>query len=384
MSNLALRDNAGPMTILGNSPSTVLTGGKIRPGIMVLTKAAQENARAKAIYGRGVEAGRSFEQIENEIKTTIPDLARPLTPRNVPYFTVRGEDFPNPSVAKQLIDKHGEDRGEGRRLYRFPVVFHSDFWQAVMPHTLRAWGASGLKFWAEYGEDGETRYCKQYAAPRRGPNGKVVRIFGGRKPAIRADNAGLCDPENCPQYQNRECNLQGRFIFFVPGVESLLPLEVPHQSWYSLKSVREALQAVAFMRKGRISGLLDERGTTFFMTKVLKEVSHIDDEGKPRRVEQWIVTIEAPIDVAAILKAQQDGTLRLAHADAAVRVYNAEALPQGGAPANEVVVDPAAKARDSAARTAAQTAETPQPEQGRPAEKGASAACSTTAARPSS
>ena len=70
-------------------------------------------------------AGQSFEQIERAIAEALPNLKTPLVPRNVPWFTVRAQDFPNPEIAREILDAYGEDRGEGRRLYRFPVVFPS-------------------------------------------------------------------------------------------------------------------------------------------------------------------------------------------------------------------------------------------------------------------
>ena len=95
----------------------------------------------------------------------------------MPYFTVRGEDFPNPEIARQIIDLFAEDRGDGvKRLYRFPVVFPADAWQSVMPHELVAWTSSERRFWSEYSEDGQTRYCTTHAP---------VPVDSGTRRAIR-------------------------------------------------------------------------------------------------------------------------------------------------------------------------------------------------------
>lgn len=83
-------------TLLGRQALRIPVGGRIRAGIKVLTKKAEAHAGAREIYERGVAAGKGFEAIEKEIARAVPDLANPLVPRNVPYFTVRGEDFPNP------------------------------------------------------------------------------------------------------------------------------------------------------------------------------------------------------------------------------------------------------------------------------------------------
>jgi hypothetical protein len=294
-------------TLLGRQAPRIPVGGRIRAGIKVLTKKAEAHAGAREIYERGVAAGKGFEAIEKEIARAVPDLANPLVPRNVPYFTVRGEDFPNPELARQILQRFGEDRGEGHKLYRFPVVFPADAWQNVMPHEMVAWTASQKLYWSEYSADGQTRYCKTYAAvPVDGQGRRTVRIFGGRKEVLRAENEGRCEPESCPEYQSKRCNLTGRFIFYMPGIQSLSAFELPTTSFYAMQAAIEKFQTIGFMRGGRISGFLDGRNTPFFITKRLVEVSRIDEAGKATRVAQWLIELEGPIDVSGLLK-HEDG-----------------------------------------------------------------------------
>ena len=89
-------------TLLGRATPRIPVAGRIRAGIKVLTRRAAENDRVRAIYERGVAQGKSFDAIEREIADAAPELKNPLTPKNVPYFTVRGEDFPNPEIARQI------------------------------------------------------------------------------------------------------------------------------------------------------------------------------------------------------------------------------------------------------------------------------------------
>jgi hypothetical protein len=324
MANAVVQVNgsgAAMPTVLGIGPARIPTGGKIRAGIKVLTKRAAENPRAKEIYEQGVAVGQSFEQIERLITEAVPEFKTPLVPKNVPWFTVRGEDFPNPQVAKDILDGYGEDRGDGVvRLYRFPVVFPSDTWQTIMPHELVAWGASGKRYWSEYSSDGRTRHCKCYAPVPKDDSGKrAIRVFGGRKAVQREDNGGICDPERCREYQFRECSLSGTFIFFIPGIKSLSAFELHTNSFYAMNAAIQRFETIAFMRGGRISGFLDDQRTPFYITKQLMEVPHIDEEGRPVRVKQWIISLEAPIDVAALLRAQDDVDAMTTDAQQAVR-----------------------------------------------------------------
>lgn len=325
-------------TILGHGQVRIPTSGKIRAGIKVLSKRAAEHPTARDLYERGVAGNQSFEDIERAISQAVPELKSPLVPKNVAWFTVRPNDFPNPETAGQILDAYGEDREDGvRRLYRFPVVFPADAWQVVMPHELVAWGASEKKYWSEYAQDGRVRYCKCYAPVPMDDSGKrAIRLFGGRKTMLRERNDGICDPENCPEFQARQCNLSGRFIFFIPGIASIDAFELPTNSFYALSHAIEQFETLAFLRGGRIAGFLDSKRTPFYLTKKLREVPHIDDSGRAVRSAHWIIELEAPIDVTALLQATDDD-LVAAHADSAACVLEG----QSGAAANGAADDSA-------------------------------------------
>lgn len=315
-------------TLLGQAPARIPTGGKIRPGIMVLTRKAAEQPEAKAIYTQGVAAGRSFEAIEKALAQALPQLKSPLVPRNVPWFTVRGADFPNPEIAREILDTHGEDRGQGHRLYRFPVVFPSDQWQTVMPHELATWSIHEKRFWSQYSPDGLVRHCMRHApVPVDGTGRRTIRIFGGRKTLPREENGGICNPESCPEYQARQCNLTGRFLFFIPGIRSISALELPTTSFYAMSAAIQRFQAIAQMRGGRISGFLGRDRTSFFLTKVLKEVPHIDEQGRAVRVRQWIIELEAPVDVTALLRDSEDEEAAIQQAQLATQILENTPAP---------------------------------------------------------
>ena len=307
-----------PASIIGTTRTGFPIGGRIRPGIKVLTQAAERNNRARQIYETGLKAGTSFEEIEVEIARAVPDVRYPLVPKNVPYFTVRRADFALPEVADLILQRFGEERGDGvRRLYRFPVVFPADAWQAIMPHALMCYGANELKYWSAYSPDGRERYCMTFARVPVDAGGKrAIRVFGGRKHVIRPENEGRCDPEACPEYQSKQCNLTGRFIFMIPGIPSLNAIELVTNSFYSMNAARRTLETVAFLRGGRISGFLDGR-TSFWITKKLHEVSMIDEGGQPRRVPQWLIELEAPVDPTRLLHIEDD-EVRIAEGERAV------------------------------------------------------------------
>jgi hypothetical protein len=316
-----------PHTILGQRPTELPIGGVIRPGIQVLTKSARENPKAVAIYEQGVAAGKDFETIEKEIMAAVPGMKKPLVPKNAPYFTVRRADFPMPELADMILKRFGEDRGDGLRLYRFPVWFASDAWQQVIPHSLKCYTSRQLKYWSEYSADGRTRFCMTRAPVDIDPNTKrPVRLFGGRKTIPRPENGGVCDPERCPEYQARQCNLSGNINFFIPGLPSLKAITMPTTSFYSLSNIRKTLEMVAFARGGRISGFL-ANGKSFWLTKKLHEVAMIDKDGNPTRAEQLLIELEADIDVGSLLLAEQRPDMeQIADGNRAVDVLTGEVM----------------------------------------------------------
>ena len=314
--------NCAVHTVLGQTQARIPTGGKIRAGIKVLTKKAAENPKARELYEQGLASGQSFEQIERAIAEALPTLKMPLVPKNVPWFTVRAQDFSNPEIARQILEAHGEDRGDGvKRLYRFPAVFPSDMWQVVMPHELASWGLSEKRFWSQYSADGRVRHCMCYAPVPRDDTGKrAIRIFGGRKTALRRENDGMCDPERCREYQQRQCNLTGRFVFFIPGIRSISAFELHTNSFYAMNAAIQKFETIAFLRGGRLSGFLDAKRTPFYFTKKLLDVPHIDEQGRAVRVPQWIIDLEAPVDVTALLREGEDHETAIVNAELASQI----------------------------------------------------------------
>ena len=266
--NRSLAQGAPP-TVLGERPARIPTGGTIRAGIKVLTKAAASNPQAKAIYDQGLASNSSFEEIGQKIAEAFPDIKAPLVPKNVAWFTVRPNDFPNPALAAQILAAFGEDRGDGViRLYRFPVIFPADTWQLVMPHELAAWARNDKRYWSEYASDGHTRYCKMYAPVRFDERSqRVVRTFGGRPLQLRPENNGVCDPENCPEFQNRQCNLTGKFIFYIPGIPSIDAFVLHTNSFYAMSRAIERFETISFMRGGRLAGFLDQHRTPYYLDR---------------------------------------------------------------------------------------------------------------------
>jgi len=288
-------------SVLGERAVRIPTCGSIRPGIKVLTKYGEGLSGAQDIYSRGVAAGAKWSAIEAEIVKRCNPERSPLTPKNVPYFTVKRADFSMPEIADRIMEMYGEDRGEGVHLYRFPVAFPVDSWQAVLPHSLSAWSKSEQKFWSEYDANG-VRICKMHAPLQVDERSKrAIKPFGGRPSILRPDNGGRCVPESCKEYQSGECKLTGRLIFYIPGISGSGAISLPLTSFYGMNGIRQQLELMLFVR-GRIAGLQDGSKPLFYVTKRLEEVSRLNLETKkPEKAKQWIVCVEADIEMTKLM-----------------------------------------------------------------------------------
>ncbi|MHB1260064.1 hypothetical protein, partial [Thiobacillus sp.] len=69
----------------------------------------------------------------------------------------------------------------------------------------------------------------------------------------------------------------------------------------------------------------DAKQTPFYITKKLMEVPHIDETGHAVRVKQWIIELEAPVDVTALLRANDDEETVIVNAQMASQILESPA-----------------------------------------------------------
>lgn len=281
--------------------------GKIRPGIMILTNKAKENPAVVKMYDEGVASQLSFEQIADRLEKAFGNkhLMRPV---NVPYFTVRSIDFAMPEIANFILQKYGEDRGEGVKLYRFPIVFGSDNLSEILDFKFQHHTASGMQHWSS--DDQGARVCKTFKAIPI-VAGKAVRQVGGREVINRNNEFYRCQPSECNEFQTGQCKLRGRMLFYVPGIPGGGMYEIPTGSknfgFESEKILRDVLQATG----GRLRGFGTDK-PVFWLTKKLKKgLPMIDyaDNGKAKKTDQWVIEIEADIDMGNLIERRANLTL---------------------------------------------------------------------------
>lgn len=303
-SQTGLAINNGP-SVLGERQARIPVGGKIRAGIKVLTSNAKKHPDAQAIYDAGVKVGKKWDVIEKELRDRCKFDRSPLTPKNVPWFTVNRSDFAAPQTADQIMAMYGEVVDGVPRLMSFPVIFPTDNWQANLPHGLKTYTRNELVYWSEYDADGSRRCFTKAPVQVDQRSKRVHRHFGGRPTIPRPENNGICDPDKCPEFQARKCNLTGSTLFYIPGIPGSGAIELPTTSFYAMQQARQKMEMVAYLRGGRISGTVDGK-PIFYITKKMQEVPMIDPEtGATKRVQQYIVTLEADIDMGRVFQSAE-------------------------------------------------------------------------------
>jgi len=289
-------------TRAANTDQQIRLGGKIRAGIKVLTRAAQNNPKAVSIYAEGVDKRQKFTDIEKRIKDAT-GIANPMFPRNTPFFNVAASDFGMPEIAALIVDTYGEvrsDHSDKKQLYRFPVVFHSDDLNEVYPNQFKRHGHEP-HYESHYGEDGE-RYCRylptvsdEQAAEIRA---RRIKKVPRREKVVR----GRCDPGTCHEFGQGQCKFRGRLLFYVPGIPTtgMLGMETSSEYaaegiWSDLERIRDALGTIPRWNPNKPGAPI------FWITKSLEPRTYFDEMGKKQSGFQWVPKLQADIDIGALL-----------------------------------------------------------------------------------
>lgn len=288
-------------TRAANADQQVRLGGKIRSGIKLLTRNAESNPKAVAIYAEGVAKRQKFSEIEKRIKDQT-NISNPMYPRNTPYFTVAASDFGMPEIASRIVEIYGEirDGDTEKQLYRFPVVFHSDDLNEVYPNQFKRHGHEP-HYESHYGEDG-VRYCR-YLPDITADQAEAIRIKRLKKvPRREKVIRGQCDPGACNEFGQGQCKFRGRLLFYVPGIPTtgLLGMETSSEYaaeriWSDLESIRDALGTLPRVHPTKPGEPI------FWITKSLESRTYFDERGDRKNGFQWVPKLQADIDVGTLL-----------------------------------------------------------------------------------
>lgn len=281
--------------------NAIKLGGKIRPGIKVLTRKASTNALANDIYEKGVNARMKYSEIEKQIllKTGI---ANSMYPKNTPFYNVAASDFGMPEIADHIVERWGEMR-EGdtkKQLYRFPVVFHSDKIEQIYPNSFKRYGQLP-HYESVYGSDNK-RYCQYLPEVTKEMMDRQRELKIKRTPPRDKAIRGLCDPKLCPEYLSGQCKFKGRLQFYIPGIPSTGLVAIDTTSIYAAETIWAELERISKAFGGiPRSNPNKPNSYIFWLTKVQENRTYFDENGTQVIGLQWVPKLQADIDMGALL-----------------------------------------------------------------------------------
>lgn len=294
-------------TLLG--PKYLLPkAGVIRPGIMILKAGC--TLQDEKVYKDMTAKCTPWDDINKALGLDAKQKSK-LTPANVDYFTVNSGDCLNPENAAIIKKLYADKDGKIRRI---PVWFPVNEWWKIIPHSLRCWGQSTIKFMSDIKITGNVveNICR---FPLNAEPGK--RIFGGRPWGTRP-----CSPDECKEYQAGECKFGGMVQFYIPAAKGVGIWIIPTTSWYSLIAIKSVLQDVSRITGGRLARLFDGDGKPVFqLTKTEEIVSAIDTKtGKPTQRKQYLIYLDMTVDMTELTLIYESKNLMIRGINAAATI----------------------------------------------------------------
>ncbi|MCP3023798.1 recombination directionality factor [Cupriavidus basilensis] len=333
---------------LSNGTARLNISGRIRSGTKLLTAAAAKNPKAVSLFAPALAGQQKFKDAEAAIAAQC-NIAYPTRPVNTPHFNVSGADFEMPEFARHILDTYGEQRGNDEtRLYRFPIVFHTDQLLDFFPHAFKSYGGV-VNYESRYGKDGK-RYCmyREPVTPEQVQQQRAQRMkFHPRRELVPR---GECTPDSCPEYLQGHCKFRGELQFFIPGVPTVGPISIATTSQYAAEGIFTDLMRIkaALGTIPRFNPFQPGK-PIYWLTKVQETRTYYDDQGAKRLGMQWVPKLTADLDMAKALSLNTAPALALGLAPAAPQSWLAGTAPgpqagemptDGNAPSTTLAADP--------------------------------------------
>lgn len=276
--------------------------GVIRPGVRRLTRGALEHQRAneiRAIYARAESGEFRYDEAQGMIEKQT-GLRNAMHPKNVDYFSVFKTDFRVPEHAQKILETYGEDRGEGRHLYRFPVVFQTTDIDRIIPGAFKR--ASGdPAYFSQTGDDGN-RYCHYYEklSPEKIQEQRARRVI---KVQPHMKTRGPCEPGKCQDFAEGTCKFVGELSFYIPGIPGGGLTKLATGSEYAAEAIYTEL-----MRIKEVLGTIPQVNPfapgrpIFWVTKELQRRSYYDQRSGERKTsDAWVPILVTDVDMGSLI-----------------------------------------------------------------------------------
>ena len=286
--------------------SQLPVSGIVRLGIKQITKSASLNPKVLGLFNKALAGDITMKQAE--LEAVKENVKYPFFPTNTQHFNVHPLEVEGGrETVNNLLQLYGEDRGDGLKIYRFPVIFPD------VPNGID--GVFKSKFAVQ---QGPTKYSSEYtdAGQRicvyREPIDKAKQASRKKFVAREKKVRGACDPATCGEFGAGACRFQGTLHFYVPGVTGSGTWILKTGSTYASEDVFLRLDDLYRRCNGRLPNFTPDGHPVFALTKTLKTMKWFDESGAERKSEQWVLSLETVIDMSKVMLLEERKRFALA------------------------------------------------------------------------
>jgi hypothetical protein len=285
------------------SETQLPVSGIVRMGIKRITSNARSKPEVLRLYEKALAGDITMKQAElDALKLGVKN---PFFPTNTQHFNIHPLEVEGGrATVDNLISTYGEDRGDGTKMYRFPVIFPD------VPNGIDGVFKSKFevhqgptKYSSEYTDAGQ-RICV-YRAPIDVSQQAKRKKFVAREKKVRSP----CDPAKCPEFAGGACRFTGTLHFYIPGVSGSGTWILKTGSTYAAEDVFLRLDDLYTRCKGRLPNFTPDGNPVFALTKKLKTMKYFDESGIERKAEQWVLSLETVIDMSKLMLVQERKSL---------------------------------------------------------------------------
>jgi Recombination directionality factor-like len=273
--------------------------GIVRMGLRRITPKAMSNPTVLKLYEQALTGDITMKQAE--VEALKLGVKNPFYPTNTQHFNIHPLEVEGGrATVEYLISNYGEDRGEGLKIYRFPVIFPD------VPNGIDGVFKSKFevhqgptKYSSEYTDAGQ-RICV-YRAPIDVSQQSKRKKFVAREKKVR----GPCDPATCSEFAAGACRFTGTLHFYIPGVSGSGTWILKTGSTNAAEDVFLRLDDLYTRCKGRLPNFTPEGNPVFALTKKLKTMKYFDESGVERKADQWVLSLETVIDMSKLMLVEE-------------------------------------------------------------------------------
>ncbi|WP_234265158.1 recombination directionality factor [Hydrogenophaga sp. NFH-34] len=284
--------------------------GKIRVGTKAISKKAAAIPGAAKLFQDALDGKVSFQAAEKQISEQF-QVRNPFYPRNTQEFHAHAWDMGagGKAISDKLMALYGESVNGGPvKLYRFPIVFPDvggDV-DAIIEGRMAVQGGGPniVRYWSEFNEHG-LQVCRHLPEVKKSDMAQRRAGKPIRHPERQAVTRGYCVPQKCNEFAMGMCRFSGKIRFYIPGIPGAGLFELHTGSTPAATEIYQRIMQALRALNGKLRNYTPDGRPIFWLTKKKAVRQYFDEEGNPKKGEQWVPEIEMEIEMPRVIMLQE-------------------------------------------------------------------------------